>query len=590
MGTSSVQLTCEFCTIKFSNIPAMIQHIRTTHIDRLNSSNAYINHLNMISANYSAIANFRGDDLFKRKTDDLFPINLQKILIKSDKGSPDSVRSHPVSCDTKSHATTDYNRDIDEVHIKHEIQESPTDLSNKRALSRNENDEMERAGSPEVNRTNSAGALMMNHNQAQMESQLNKPDTYVCSHCNAAFPTFETFRIHLNNHLKQGELSMDSLFTCQMCGLSMPNQLDYDQHILTHFQTTSSEFACVANCNKCYTKSEDMQKHLFDVHTQNIWKCMICAQLFDSKVSIQVHLTVAHTNEMKVIRCQACMEAFKSEKDFRHHVKTRHSVALSRSANMQCTFCHTVCANDLEMQLHLVAHSRQFRCPACPEVFHVEFLLDRHMQTNHCGMTKEMTTPSHYKTPNNNILNYHYSMAPGGKYPFANSNKLINPLQIDVLKSANPLYGFYDSLTSGYNEVAKKHLIGLYNVEIAPKYYISTSDPNSLASSDTTTHHSAYNSSDRDQSTADNARNDLYMTHTTLNKGYNHNSRENSAPNSDMAKPAVAQKEPGLVCGICERNDFMTDVEVHTHRKLVHNIKTGVSLRCAYCNDNFRSR
>uniref|UniRef100_A0A182M7R1 C2H2-type domain-containing protein n=1 Tax=Anopheles culicifacies TaxID=139723 RepID=A0A182M7R1_9DIPT len=43
-------------------------------------------------------------------------------------------------------------------------------------------------------------------------------------------------------------------------------------------------------------------------------------------------------------------------------------------------------------------------------------------------------------------------------------------------------------------------------------------------------------------------------------------------------------------CGICERSDFSTESEVQTHRKIVHNLKTGVSLRCAYCNGDFRSR
>jgi transcription elongation factor Elf1 len=35
------------------------------------------------------------------------------------------------------------------------------------------------------------------------------------------------------------------------------------------------------------------------------------------------------------------------------------------------------------MQFHLAAHSKQFHCPLCQEAFHVEFLLDKHMQTHH---------------------------------------------------------------------------------------------------------------------------------------------------------------------------------------------------------------
>jgi len=47
------------------------------------------------------------------------------------------------------------------------------------------------------------------------------------------------------------------------------------------------------------------------------------------------------------------------------------------------------------MHFHLAAHARQFRCPSCPETFHVEFLLDRHMQSQHGGAKdKESNSPN----------------------------------------------------------------------------------------------------------------------------------------------------------------------------------------------------
>lgn len=41
---------------------------------------------------------------------------------------------------------------------------------------------------------------------------------------------------------------------------------------------------------------------------------------------------------------------------------------------------------------------------------------------------------------------------------------------------------------------------------------------------------------------------------------------------------------------MCERQDLRSEAELHSHRKLAHNLKTGVSLRCAYCAGNFKSR
>lgn len=576
---SNVQLSCEFCTMKFNSIPAVIQHIHTTHIDRLNSPNAYIDHLNRLSSNYNALASFRGDDLFKRKSDAI--MNQQNLSIKPEKKSPDMGLGHSMSCESRLNETMDGAGDVDRVDIKVEEQNSPTDLSNKRASSRDAKNDDDADNS--INVTDAAMSTPSTPYALHNKQQSNKPDTYMCSHCNAAFPTFETFRIHLNNHLKQGELSMGNLIVCQVCGLSIANQSEYDQHILMHFQSTTSEYACPVNCNKCYTKTEDLQKHLLEIHAQNLWKCTICSECFDSKVLIQVHMAVAHTNEVKVIRCQACMEAFNSEKDFRHHVKSRHSVA-PHSGNMQCSFCHAMCGNDLEMQLHLMAHSRQFRCPACPEIFHVEFLLDRHMQTHHCGTAKEPPVSAQYKTPNNNILNYHYSMAASNKslYPFVGGN--------NKLYNSNPLYGFYDSLKAGYGETANKHLLGLYNNELASKYYIGANDNHVIPQTNVSTSQSE-RERERDHYASEASKGDYFIGRNATNKGFGPTTRSLNITGT-MTEPlkTIARKDPGLVCGICERSDFVNDVEVQTHRKLVHNIKTGVSLRCAYCNDNFRSR
>lgn len=64
-------------------------------------------------------------------------------------------------------------------------------------------------------------------------------------------------------------------------------------------------------------------------------------------------------------------------------------------------------------------------------------------------------------------------------------------------------------------------------------------------------------------------------------------SLQRTLENGSQHKP---QELTTYSCGICERADFPSESEVITHRKVSHNIKTGVSLRCAYCNGDFRSR
>lgn len=559
--------------MKFNSIGILFQHIRTTHIDRVTSPSAYIEHITRLTGSYSSIAPpYRsGDEIYNRKDDN------RAQLIKLNHDSPRSEYCPIPSgsdCTRNTPSQDDENRSRE---IKLEEQNSPTDLSQKRSTPK-----QTPSHSPCENRENDSidQLKLINNNNAGL---------FVCNQCNAALPNFETFRNHLKYHLKSqtNPTQIDlNPFMCTYCGITLANQIDFDRHNINHFLIKITEFACAFNCNKNFDKSDDLQKHLFDQHAQNLWKCTICNELFDTKVSIQVHLTVAHTNEMKLYRCSACMEQFKNEQEFENHVRQQHvsSSTTTTTASLQCLFCRTVCTNELEMNFHLAAHARQFRCPICPKAFHVEFLLDRHMQTHHCGTIKDSFNDGSYKTisvnnnnnNNNNTIDYHYAMASGvGKnfYSYSTNSKSFSPRPM-----ATSLYGFYDRMCkSRYGELTGKNLINLYNIDAKSKFYL----PEPLIGA--TTHLA---SNDIYGATNDvTHKPDFYMMHG-LNGKYFSESSVNDVTNT-TANPNAPT---ALMCGICERCDFSNENEVHTHRKIAHNVKTGVSLQCAYCNDNFRSR
>lgn len=532
-SSSNLQLSCEFCTMKFPTVPSMFHHVRTTHIDRVNSPNTYIDHFNRMNG-YGKFT----PALLDRKEDDK---NLQRI-IKTEKASPRDDKEIEKSATPIAVAT-----------IKQEAeQDSPTDLSKKSTK------ENELKCSPDP------------------ETKSPPMGNFLCNQCNAALPDFESFRNHLKNHLNQGI----GRFVCQHCGINLTNQSDYDRHISSHFLITTSEYFCNFNCNKTFQKSDDLHKHLYEIHAQSLFKCGICSDLFDTKVAIQVHFAVAHSTEVKIYRCSACMEVFKTEADFKHHVKTRHVV----SGAVQCVFCRTVCASELEMHFHLAAHARQFRCPACPESFHVEFLLDRHMQTHHSQKDQSF----HYKVGNsvtaannnNNILDYHYANVGANKNHYGFNSKFYSNLHVDTPNNKPPssVYGYYDSAAKSRYEngaVPVKSLLGIYNAELTSKMYL----PEGVAEREmyqSTTGKPGYFGANIPRISSSKAQELMKM--------------QSYAPNTELDSKTRTPIENQLGCGICEKSDFNTEAELHTHRKVAHNLKTGVSLRCAYCNGNFRSR
>ncbi|XP_061391672.1 zinc finger protein 423 homolog [Musca vetustissima] len=541
---ANFQMACEYCTMKFSNIAAMFQHMRSAHVDRLTSPNSYFEHFNRLAASGT----------FSPR------LLTGQPLRSSASGDDNSIKE-------EQHLTSPKSVDASARHSEDE----PTDLSqnNRRSI------------------TPATTPQKSPHETTPAE----KPGVFLCNQCNAGLPDFESFRNHLKSHIAQG-LNL----VCHHCGLMLREQSEYERHVISHFLITNSEYNCTSSCQKSFGKPEELQKHLIDQHTVTMYKCGLCSEMFETKVAIQVHFACTHSAETKLFRCSACMDVFRTENDFNIHVKSRHQAVNNNPPpvnSLQCMFCRTVCSSDLEMQFHLAAHARQFRCPSCPETFHVEFLLDRHMQTHHGGMERPPTAPKdtfeEHSPPvannaispmnslyvnalfgkgplmplaaqnnNNSILDYNMAFASHlnkGLFPNAAANKFYNPLQIDTnaMKHSALMYGlsqrYFDTnrtVMEMYQQQQQQQHHLQENTKAGGNYFVSPKQPA--------------------------------------------NTPHISASDSHVRNELTSSPSTGFSCGICERNDFRTESEVHSHRKIVHNLKTGVSLKCAYCSGNFKSR
>lgn len=525
----------------------MFHHIRTMHIDRINSPTNYMEHVGR-----RPIGEF--EEFYHRKSKESFAQPAEPTKGPKDDAKIDTKAEN--RCSVSRDGSAPRNGDVKQEDL-------PTDLSNKKI---NANERTEALNEPVKENSTESYSLMIRRFEKQskvaQEHLIAKEnaDSLRCNQCKLVSPNFEAFREHLRGHLARGELKN---FACFHCGSPFNNQNEYELHVSSHFLITTTEYACNFGCNKQFDNSDSLQKHLLDTHAQHVWKCGICYELFESKVGIQIHFAVAHSNKEKTFRCSACMEAFETDTDFKNHVRSQHAFMFSLP-NLQCPLCRTVCSSDLEMHFHLATHPRQYRCSLCPDSFNVEFLLERHMQMHHSSTDKD-TLPVPYKIDNlnNNIFDYNYSNAKK-LYPFAASapNKMFDPLNIQASSSMKlpppSLYELYDNLgKSFYGDIAtNKHFMNLYKSDYASKMFMR-SNPLVLLPT---------NSSE------------LHQTPAIEQREY----FDKKTPTTNI--------EPTFPCGICERCDFHSEAEMQTHQKVAHNIKTGVSLRCAYCNDNFRSR
>nr|XP_033335977.1 zinc finger protein 423 homolog [Megalopta genalis]XP_033335978.1 zinc finger protein 423 homolog [Megalopta genalis] len=241
--------------------------------------------------------------------------------------------------------------------------------------------------------------------------------TLLCGQCGAALKDFESFREHLARHLQADHRNDAMRHPCPKCEASFQDREDMLAHLTKHYLgQISKEYACGA-CKKLYTHPDLLQRHLLDSHAHHLYRCALCRDTFDSRVAIQVHFAVKHSQECRIYRCNACTVSnnenspgnapgegrsfFRSEAEMANHVRNVHapstvsnSSPVARSpastpgvtgnAVPRCVFCGICCNSELELQLHLASHSTSlYRCPICREGFAVEFLLDRHMVQAH---------------------------------------------------------------------------------------------------------------------------------------------------------------------------------------------------------------
>lgn len=134
--------------------------------------------------------------------------------------------------------------------------------------------------------------------------------TLLCGQCGAALKDFESFRQHLAGHLKadqrNGSLQQSSRFHCPKCNAFFQQREDMLSHLTKHFLgQVTKEYACNA-CSKFYDHPDLLQRHLLDAHAHHLYRCALCRDTFDSRVAIQVHFAVKHSEECQIYHCNAC--------------------------------------------------------------------------------------------------------------------------------------------------------------------------------------------------------------------------------------------------------------------------------------------
>lgn len=119
----------------------------------------------------------------------------------------------------------------------------------------------------------------------------------ICEQCNARFYDFLHFQNHMKLHMEtksplklQEALSSPGLpsglspvsvssslspgmsgVSCKHCSLQFPNEELLEKHIVSHYLNISTEYGCTT-CVKLFSKPDELQKHLMDIHAHHLFR------------------------------------------------------------------------------------------------------------------------------------------------------------------------------------------------------------------------------------------------------------------------------------------------------------------------------
>lgn len=122
-----------------------------------------------------------------------------------------------------------------------------------------------------------------------------KDSTKLCMFCTEEFSTTELFQLHLRSH----KHNLDNrIFSCSPC-----DNLIFDtlKELQTHSETHRKMFSC-EKCPEKFTLIADFTTHQAQNCGNSKFKCQICYEYFDKRVSSLFSLLFLHLNNLNLFQ------------------------------------------------------------------------------------------------------------------------------------------------------------------------------------------------------------------------------------------------------------------------------------------------
>uniref|UniRef100_A0A915CW69 C2H2-type domain-containing protein n=1 Tax=Ditylenchus dipsaci TaxID=166011 RepID=A0A915CW69_9BILA len=161
---------------------------------------------------------------------------------------------------------------------------------------------------------------------------------FTCQQCQATFEALAQFINHMRvKHLAPNKISpvLIKHLHCSICKKEFGSAEKKVEHMVQHFISTTSIYSC--HCASKFATPHQLQQHFLVSHTQMLYRCAVCLQLFTDNIAYQRH-TVQHVHETISYNCVICEISFQSMDSLSTHVQLTHDKLDSNVQSMSTTY------------------------------------------------------------------------------------------------------------------------------------------------------------------------------------------------------------------------------------------------------------
>lgn len=186
----------------------------------------------------------------------------------------------------------------------------------------------------------------------------------------------------INSKRSRSKISFDkvgNMLKCNACGKLSGSKKLHNSHVACVH--TRPHLCPIKGCGKAFGIPGFVRKHIQQVHSGKKRRKYVSKRALKIIPGQTLEEIVINKSPEPPVECTECGQTFPESSRLTFHMKQVHG-----EANIPCEICGRL-FNEIKLRAHIKIHDPQYECYFCQKKFIEKYMLRRHIQFHHLGIT-----------------------------------------------------------------------------------------------------------------------------------------------------------------------------------------------------------